>query len=597
VSNVASAFTQLTVDEKSLLHLSQFLFSRDEEAPREATQEGIAEAVGISTTHVPRSVSALRKKGLVEELKLPVSGVDRRRKVYRPTEEGYRRAQEIKRRLLDAEIAVRERDGNMRMARLKDLYGPTVPAAQVLEVLKQAEAMPLLDLKEKPAAIVPSPPVLGSIYSRIPAVKDFVGRKEELKELQQALKDPKVRLIAVTGIAGIGKTTLVARALSREKRDKLFWYRLHEWETLRNLGFVMGDFLAQLGRGEFREYMQGRTEHDVAEAYEIVQKALEGLEAILVLDDFDKAPRNIVGFIRTFLPHMDRFEGMKLIVITRATIPFFSERDRLEGRVVEITLGGLAEDDATRLLDAKRDDPRAKELTRLTEGHPLLLKLVSSLDLEDGELPDQIVRLDGLNRFVSEEILAALAANERRALEAMSVHRSPVPPEAVFVGEDIDFDTIDSLRRKQLVRSVGARYVEPVDFLREFVYHRLKPDEKKNAHLAAAQALRGMKSPGAGREVPRHLLLAGEPAEAGRACLEVAPRYLKQGRTEELSAILRDLLDAVGDMPGDVAKGLLELRAELYERVGEAERAAEWRKRAARAERGSTLRRLTMRDH
>ncbi len=281
----------------------------------EATQDGIAEATGISTTHVPRSVQGLRKKGLVDEHKVAVTNSDRRRKVYRPTDEGYRRAQELKGRLMNAEIIVREPGGQIRASTLRELYGPTVTVGQLLRLMQNAEPVPVVDLVAEGTRAPQPSPAAASLYNRIPQVTEFVGRRAELKGIQNALKDPRVRLIVVTGIAGIGKTTFVAKALQRTRREQIFWYRLHEWETLRNMGFVMGEFLAQLGKPEFKGYMEGRTEHDVAEAYEIVQGALEGLEAVVVLDDFDKAPRSLMGFIRTFLPHLDRFTGLKLVAV------------------------------------------------------------------------------------------------------------------------------------------------------------------------------------------------------------------------------------------------------------------------------------------
>lgn len=581
-----SALATLTVDEKTLLHLSQFVFSADEEAPHEATQDGIAEATGISTTHVPRSVQGLRKKGLVDELKMMVSGGDRRRKVYLPTDDGYRRAQELKTRLLDASLVVRDPDGSIRETTLSALYGNAVTVNQVLQVVSQAEAVPLIAVGDKPVRH-PSP-TASNLYTRIPTVSGFVGRKDDLKAFTAAMKDPKVRLIVITGIAGIGKTTLVARGLQRVKRESVFWYRLHEWETLRNLGFIMGDFLATLGKPDVKAYMEGHEEHDVAEAYEIVQGALEGLEALLVFDDFDKAPRSLVAFVRTFLPQLDRFTGIKFVAMARTAVPFFSETDRIEGRVAEIALTGLDEDDARRLLPQPKD-PRADQLTKMAEGHPLLLKLFANIDPEVSPVAptETLVHAEGLVRFVNEEILGNLSMAEQAALERISVHRQPVPPE-ILVGDTIDFDVLDSLRRKQLLRSVGGRFVEPVDFVREFVYQRLKPETKQAAHAAAAAALRGARIPGAGREAPRHLLLAGQPNEAAEVARKTADRYLEEGKTEELGALLRDLLDTPG-LPPAQAASLAELRARLYEEVGDAKRASLWREKAKAYQAGSPL--------
>lgn len=588
---MVSPFAQLTVDDKVLLHLSQFIFTPDDpEAPLEATQEGIADAAGINATHVPRSVQNLRKKGHIVEYKLPVGGSDRRRKAYRPTDDGYRKAQEIKGRLLEAELLLREEDGTVRTTTLHDLYGTTVTVNQVLKAVRATQPMPLLDRGQTDAVPAGAGPMAASLYNKVPQVSEFVGRKDELKELQKALKEDSVRLVAVTGIAGIGKTTLVAKALEKFRKTPVFWYRLHEWETLRNIGFVMADFLAQLDRPDLRAYMEGRREHDVAEAYEIVQRDLEGVEAIVVLDDFDKAPRSFLGFIKTFLPQLDRFTGIKFLVVTRASIPFFSESDRVEGRVTEITLAGLDAADARRMLPGRPDAETVRELTEVTEGHPLLLKLFSSAE-EDGDDEEEsagpresLVHKEGIHRFLTEEILGTLSQAERRALEAASVHRYPIPPEVLFIEEDIDFDVIDALRRRLLLRSVGGRYVEPMDFVREFVYQRLKPENRRRLHEQAAQAIEGAGLEGTAWMVPSHLLAAGSVEEAARAALKTAPRYLERGKVEELATMLRALQEADG-LPPKEAQALAEVRAELYARSGDTARAAEWRKKAQAAAR------------
>lgn len=578
---MGSALTQLTVDEKVLLHLSQFIFDPDDrEAPLEATQDGIAEAAGINATHVPRSVQNLKKKDLVVEHKLQVAGSDRRRKAYRPTEEGYRRAHEIKDRLLDAEVVVVDDTGTVRRTTLRDLHGSNVSTAQVLTSALAAAPVPLLDLSS--GRITPSPsPLSASLYNKVPQVSDFVGRKKELKRLTGALKDPQVRLVVVTGIAGIGKTTLVAKALEKVRRVPTFWYRLHEWETLRNLGFVMAEFLSRLDRNGLKAYMEGQLEHDVATAYEIVQKDLEGVEAVVVLDDFDKAPRSFLGLIRSFLPHLDRFTGITFVVVTRAAIPFFSQTDRVEGRVAEIVVEGLPEEDARRLVPSRLDKGRAAEVCRMTEGHPLLLKLFGTAE-ESGPEEDVeggFVHSEGVHRFLTEEILSSLSQSERRALEAASVHRAPIPPEVLFVDTEVDHDVIDALRRRLLLRSVGGRFIELVDFVREFVYQRMRPEARREAHLAASRAVEDAGMPWSGWMVAQHLLAAGEAEQAADVLLSRADRYLEAGKTEELASVLRDLDGASGVSEG-TRRRLAGLRAVVYERAGDARRAAEWRRRA-----------------
>ena len=70
---------QLNVNDRVLLHLSRFATDLSpEEYPAEITQAGIAHAVGISRTHVPRAVKTLMKEGFAEELTTRVKGHERR---------------------------------------------------------------------------------------------------------------------------------------------------------------------------------------------------------------------------------------------------------------------------------------------------------------------------------------------------------------------------------------------------------------------------------------------------------------------------------------------------------------------------------------
>ena len=60
---------QLSVNDRVLLHLSRFATDvPPEEYPPETAQAGIAAAIGISRTHVPRAVKWLMKDCLVSEI-------------------------------------------------------------------------------------------------------------------------------------------------------------------------------------------------------------------------------------------------------------------------------------------------------------------------------------------------------------------------------------------------------------------------------------------------------------------------------------------------------------------------------------------------
>src|SRR5512137_260875 len=99
--------SQLGVNDRVLLHLSRFATDiPPEEYPPETAQTGIASAVGISRTHVPRAVKGLIKDGLVAELTARVKCHERRMNVYAVTVEGMRRAEDIWKMALDATFEV-----------------------------------------------------------------------------------------------------------------------------------------------------------------------------------------------------------------------------------------------------------------------------------------------------------------------------------------------------------------------------------------------------------------------------------------------------------------------------------------------------------
>jgi CRP-like cAMP-binding protein len=74
-----------------LQYLKQYNPERFEfEAPPALTQDGIADAVGITRAHTALVLKRLRDRGLVEERLVHITGGRRRRKAYVPSPLGVR---------------------------------------------------------------------------------------------------------------------------------------------------------------------------------------------------------------------------------------------------------------------------------------------------------------------------------------------------------------------------------------------------------------------------------------------------------------------------------------------------------------------------
>ena len=90
---LTTASTKPTVRRRILVHLANYsLQEPDHEAPREVSQQGIAEAVGIRLRHISQYIRPMIKEGLVTERSGLVDGGRQHQKVYFLTDQGRKEA-------------------------------------------------------------------------------------------------------------------------------------------------------------------------------------------------------------------------------------------------------------------------------------------------------------------------------------------------------------------------------------------------------------------------------------------------------------------------------------------------------------------------
>ena len=88
------------VQERILLHLLDYTdFKNSVEVPFALSQMGIANAVAIARSNVPRAIAGLKDQGLLIERQAHVKGVSRKRKAYFLTDPGMNLSEETWRRL------------------------------------------------------------------------------------------------------------------------------------------------------------------------------------------------------------------------------------------------------------------------------------------------------------------------------------------------------------------------------------------------------------------------------------------------------------------------------------------------------------------
>ncbi len=130
----------LTVDERVILHLQEFIPFEDEfEAPEGATQAGIALGVGIERKHVPRAVNKLIVEVLVNDRLAHVKGAKQRKKVYFLTFDGKGLARRIWETLAKKEVIIKELNGMEKTTTFSDLCFTYQVGRTPMELLMELE--------------------------------------------------------------------------------------------------------------------------------------------------------------------------------------------------------------------------------------------------------------------------------------------------------------------------------------------------------------------------------------------------------------------------------------------------------------------------
>ena len=225
------------------------------------------------------------------------------------------------------------------------------------------------------SVIAPAPKtvaIAATLNTTPPPVDEWQGRQDEIKELQTALSNEKVRLIGMTAAGGYGKSALAVKFKEQLTPD---------WRVLW-VSFIQPYPLAQFGRWLLEQLGQDYNEKWDEET--LIEQIVVGLIAepcLLVLDNMETAipveGKSVYGqFLSQWLGN-----GMhsKLLLTSREQ-PVFSAN--LLPRCYWLALKGLAEADAMRLVTEDygltgTQEELAHFVNRM-DRHPLLMQLVSS---------------------------------------------------------------------------------------------------------------------------------------------------------------------------------------------------------------------------
>src|SRR5256886_6313841 len=295
-----------------------------------------------------------------------VANARSRRKVYELTPAG----QEISRRMREHA-----------RARTIELLAPegrrTVLGAEAIEALRhaglrEAEAVQRIlasDVVELPR---PEPTKPTPVPSRT-----FFGRDDERRILEGWLASDSRAVAVVIGVAGIGKSALLARALADERRPKLL-RRVYAHDDAHGLLSSFADFLAHQNRRRLKAAIT-RPAYEPIEVVAVLREDLSG--CVLAIDDLHACPA-ADALLRAVFEHPP---DAKILVASRTQPTFFEPPDIARGRVLELRREGLDDDSAAELLASRAASLKPADVPRAvaaTGRHPLALAHFEATRLE-----------------------------------------------------------------------------------------------------------------------------------------------------------------------------------------------------------------------
>jgi len=373
--------------------------------------------------------------------------------------------------------------------RLKDLTAPE--RIYQLEIDGLGSEFPLLRTLDAGMTNLPSPRT------------SFVGRRDELDEIDRLLEDPNCRLLTLVGPGGVGKTRLALEAAAR--RIDRYPHGVH-FVPLASV--AAPDFLAPAVADALQFPIDAA--HSGFSAQNQLVDYLSERSTLLVLDNFEHLVEG-AGLVTQVI---ERAANVEILTTSRERLNVQSEWV-LDVDGLHISANGNGHgalrlfEERARQVDASfelgdEDREHAVRICRLVGGMPLGIELAAAWVsmLPCGEIADEIERtiafLETSMRDVPERHRSLRAAfdhswrllteEQRWCFRQLSVFRGPFTREAAAAVTGADLGLLAELVSKSLVRRLELGRYELHELLRQYAADRLAEDPDEPAEVRERHA-------------------------------------------------------------------------------------------------------------
>ncbi|MBU0566658.1 hypothetical protein KKC52_01230, partial [bacterium] len=246
---------------------------------------------------------------------------------------------------------------------------------------KLDEIKDLLKLKPEKSLQFPLPP---SLHNQTPPEENFVGRTEMLATITEWYKNPEVRIGALIGWGGVGKSALIRKwhdllAGNNIQPDGIFWWGFYG-EKHANLELFLNALLKYVSRGE----IDPETIKSTWEKTERIKEYLHQGTCLIILDGLEQMQKGESGNELGRMEHPEFVEllhyladasALGLCLIT-TRYPLKDLDEWAESSYQTLSLVDLSIPDSLAMLkrrEVKGNDEDMEDVVKRYKGHALSL--------------------------------------------------------------------------------------------------------------------------------------------------------------------------------------------------------------------------------
>ncbi len=321
-------------------------------------------------------------------------------------------------------------------------------------------------------------------WDSIPEVQELYGRENDLKNLKEKIINYNCKIFVVSGMGGIGKTSLAAKFAKKYQNefDYVIWRSLENVPTVNRLLVMLIDFLSD--RQEKITHLRFQnTEKRIERLLHYLQKN----RCLIILDNFQSVLRS-----GRFQYHREEYTNLLKQVAESLHRSCFllTSREIPDGIENYLSLEGIKQEDVSEMLTATgklinldtenqtgKVDNYLELLTNSCHGNPFAIKIIADEILSAGTVAN-LRDYFSIDRLLGEQF-DPLGNKCKEVMYWLAINPIPISASQLkdnyieSVEESELENTLNALVRKSLIEKVNGKYFTVHPAMREYVISQL----------------------------------------------------------------------------------------------------------------------------